>query len=267
MQGLSKKEALADLRARIETLERRRPQDSVPPDVRSGGLAAPAGVLHEVFGDDQRVAAAALGFALGQARQLLGGPRRAVLVVQFGHEAQALGVPYGSGLAHFGLDPASLVLVRAETPVELLWAMEEAIGCRAVAAVIADLAMPMRSLDFTASRRLSLRAAESGSSAFILRYTREREASAARLRWHVRPAPSPPPAFDAQAPGQTRWRIALEKGRLGSRRDPVEWLVDWTSDGFLALDKAGGTAGPAADRPAFHGAASAALGNRLSEAG
>ena len=43
------------------------------------------------------------------------------------------------GSTSFGLDPDAVVLIRTDTIVELLWAMEEAIACRAVAAVVADI--------------------------------------------------------------------------------------------------------------------------------
>lgn len=269
MQGLSKQEKLTDLRERIGTIEKRRPLESVRTVIAGSGLlATPPGLLHDVFGDDQRSGGAVLGFALGQARQLQTAQKRAVLVMQLGHDGQSLGVPYGAALASLGVDPESIVLVRPETAIELLWAMEEAVACRAVAAVIADIGTPISSLDFTASRRLALRAAASESSAFILRYTREREASAARLRWRVASVPGPPRAFDSQAPGGIRWQVQLEKGRLGSPREPQEWVVDWTSDGFVAaVSTEIGTRAAAPGRTPLSRPLSAALGNRLSEAG
>lgn len=268
MQGLSRQERLADLRDRIENIEKRPPLENADPAAAGQGLlAAPSGLLHEVFADDQRSSGAALGFALGQARQLLSRQRPAVLILQLDHDGQPLGVPYGAGLASAGLDPSHIVMVRPETPVELLWAMEEALACRAVAAVIADIATPMKSLDFTASRRLGLRTAASGSSALIVRYTREREASAARLRWRVASVPGPPRVFDSQAPGGARWQVQLEKGRLGSRREPQEWIVDWTGDGFVAANREVGSPTATAARSPLSRPLFAALGDRLSEAG
>ncbi|UXN74465.1 hypothetical protein N8D56_04785 [Devosia sp. A8/3-2] len=85
-------------------------------------------------------------------------------------QSREMGLPYGPGLVSFGFDPASLILVRPANMVELLWAAEEALACKAVAAVIADIADQPKILDFTASRRLSLRAASSGTSFLLLRY-------------------------------------------------------------------------------------------------
>lgn len=178
-------------------------------------LSPPAGLLHEVFADEQRLSGAALGFTLGLARSQLSRDRQAILYLQLAGEAQELGLPYGLGLAAFGIAPDALVIGRIAGITELLWAMEEAIACRAVAAVIADLGTQPKALDFTASRRLGLRTAAAGTSSFLIRYGCGREASAARLRWHVAPAPSGEQRFDPRAPGPPRYAVELEKGRLG----------------------------------------------------
>lgn len=268
MQGLSKHQALADLRARIETIEKRpllaeRMVISATPTF----FAMPGGIVHEIFADQIRDTGAALGFALGQARGLLTAERPALLVLQLARDSMDIGVLYGAGLKSFGIEPDNVVIGRMEDPVDLLWAMEEAIACRAVAAVIADIATPMKALDFTATRRLNLRSAAAGSSTFIVRYGQEREASAAHFRWRVVPASSAPNPFDARAPSGARWHVQLEKGRLGSQRDAAEWMLDWTGNGFAtAKPPTGGTTQPA-DGAALPGAHPAALGNRLSQAG
>jgi protein ImuA len=271
MQVLSKERALQHLRARIETIEKRpaladTPESSARPE---GLFALPPGLLHEVFAENGRDAGATYGFTLGLARRLLSARRPALLLLQLTHQAQDLGVPYPVGLKSFGVDPDQVVFGRMESATDLLWAIEEAIGCPAVAAVIADTGPEIKALDFTASRRLSMRAAAGGSSVFLLRTGTTREASAARLRWRIEPQPSAAPPFDARAPGLARWKVELEKGRLGSRRDPKEWLVDWTENGFAVVAPEGGMgARPAAGvRPPLPGALPAALGDRLSQAG
>lgn len=269
MQGLSKRHTLEVLRTRIEGIEKQAPLARALQRIEGDALSElPPGVLHEVFADSSRNAGASFGFALAVSRQLLTPERPAILVVQLAGEAQNLGIPYGLGIRSFGIDPANIVLCRPETSVELLWAVEEAIGCRAVAAVIADVGSKMKSLDFTASRRLSLRTASGGSSVFLLRYGTERNVSAARFRWRIEPAVSGEKAFDARAPGKTRWRVELEKGQLGSkRRDPMDWVLDWMEDGFvLAKSQTRSTAFPAGDK-ALPRVEPATLGDRLSKAG
>ena len=67
MQGLSKQRALDDLRARIETIEKRPPlaEGRVVQTRDDGRFALASGLLHEVFTDTHRNAGATLGFALG----------------------------------------------------------------------------------------------------------------------------------------------------------------------------------------------------------
>lgn len=214
---IERKPALAEARQRVEAEDGRFPKFA-------GGL------LQEVFTDDRRNTGASLGFAVAQMRGLLTASRIAVVYLQLADEAQKLGMPYGPGLAHFGLDPDAMVLVRPANMAELLWAAEEAIACKAVAAVVADIAGHQKLLDFTASRRLSLRAAEAGSSMFLLRYGTQRQSSAAQLRWHLLPARSGRKQYDDRAPGPARWQVRLERGSLV--RQHAEWVLGWTENGF-----------------------------------
>jgi protein ImuA len=278
MQGSAhRRETLAALRTRIASIEKRPAlADPALAGTRKAapGLAAitlPQGLLHELFTDSLQQSAAMLGFGLGLARLLETPGRNAALFVQLTHEAQQTGLPYGPGLAGFGIDPARLIVARLATPVELLWAIEEAVACQAIAVVIADIGSHPKALDFTASRRLSLRAGQSGASVMLLRYGGEREASAARLRWRIDPVLSQPPPFDRDAPGGARWRVTLEKGRLGNGLGEAgaELWLDWTDDGFVTLPPAGGSAvrEPDAVETALSRSPPAALGHRIAQAG
>ncbi len=269
---LGNKAAMLDtLRQQITALETNPLLKDTAATVPAGWLATPRGSLHEVFAESGRDGGAALGFALAQARSLLDASRPAVLFMQLAADALELGLPYAHGLQSFGFDPERLVFVRPQTITELLWAVEEAVACRAVAAVVADIAQPHKALDFTASRRLSLRAAASGASVFLVRYARDREATAARYRWKIVPQLSGAPPFDDRAPGPPRWRVILEKGSLGKRRNATpagdEYLVDWTDNGFTPTDPNRRDDAGVPRRPALPHAASAALGDRLPQAG
>lgn len=271
------------LRAQIAALERRTVLAGAPAgraatarhDERNGEpeladlLALPGGLLHEIFATEQRHSGSALGFTLGLSRSLLAGRRQAMFYLQLHGEAQELGLPYGVGLAGFGLDPDSLVICRIASLPELLWATEEALACRAVAGVILDVTGQPAALDFTVSRRLSLRAAAAGASAFILRYGKARAASAAQLRWRVEPEPSAGRPFDAAAPGPPRFRVEIEKRRLAGREamENRTLILDWIDNGFVAFDSSrragsapGRIAAPSRPQPA-------ALGHGLSKAG
>ena len=263
-------EALKQQVAALETQPLLKDADSLV--APAGLLATPRGAVHEVFADSLADAGAALGFALAQAKRMLAPARPGLIILQLKSDAQEIGLPYGLGLKSFGLDTEAIVLIRTDTIVELLWAVEEAIACRAVGAVVADIAYPHKALDFTASRRLALRSAASAGSIFLVRYARDREASAAKYRWRVAPSLSAAPPFDDRAPGPPRWRVTLEKGSLDVRRrtaaDGEEYLVDWTEHGLVQADT--NSRDRAVIRPsdaALSDADAAALGHRLSEAG
>lgn len=245
---IERKPALAEARSRVQA--------------KAGGFPVLGpGLVQEIFTDTARDGGAGLGFALGQARTLLTGRRLAILYVQLAEEAQSAGLPYGPGLAWFGMDPARLAIVRAASLGDLLWTAEEAMACRAVAAILVDIKGSPRLLNFTASRRLSLRAAAGGVSLFMLRSGARREASASHLRWRLSPARSGRKPFDARAPGPARWRLRLEKGQLAGGE--TDWLLEWTKDGFTSFPA--GSAGPDRRRAgtALPGAVPAALGDRL----
>jgi len=231
----------------------------------AGGVPqAAAGTLNEVWCDSPGNSGASLGFALMQAQELLTPRRGALVYLHLGGDGQEMGLPYGPGLAAFGLDPARLVVGRMQRIADLLWAIEEAAACQAVAAVIADIARHHKALDFTTSRRLAMRARAAGTAIFVVRYGREREASATHLRWHVAPAPSAPFAFDPRAPGAARLAVTLEKGaaHVPGRGGVDHWLVEWTKNGLAAADDGG-----AARRKvtALSRAFPGALGDRLPE--
>ena len=103
--------------------------------VLPGGGLDSAG-LHEVRAQTYGDSWAALGFALA----LLGRRQRArpkpspLLWVFTERAAHEFGTPYGPGLASFGIDPASLLMVRVRRESDLAWALEEGIKSRALAA-------------------------------------------------------------------------------------------------------------------------------------
>ncbi|WP_375450792.1 hypothetical protein [uncultured Devosia sp.] len=246
---IERKPALAEARVRVS-------------DTAEGFPALAGGLLQEVFTPELRNAGVPLGFALGQARGLLTEQRIAVIYLQLAGESQQLGVPYGPGLLSFGFHPDALVLVRPASMAELLWAAEEALACRAVAAVVADISRHSRLLDFTVSRRLSLRATDTGGSIFMLGYGSERQASAAHLRWCLSPVPSSRRLYDGAAPGPLRWRAQLEKGTLIKQ---TEYMLGWTENGFAAFAPQPRHTGRNGSGPALPRAVPAYLADRFFE--
>jgi protein ImuA len=201
-----------------------------------GGLAR--GALHEIAAPGEAHLAAATGFALGLAVR---GQARALWIA----EDMALGesgAPYGPGLDTFGVAPERLLTVAAAQRCDLLWAMEEALRCRAVGVTIGE--WRHGEIDMVAMRRLSLAAAESGALALLLRAKPAHDASTAATRWIVGAAPSAP----AHGPGLPRFAAHLVRNRRG----PLgSWILEWSDsdERFLLATHAQPMAAPALDRP------------------
>ena len=187
------------------------------------------GALHsEVFacGREASGAAAALALALDHVRAHAGGAlaetedRRAVLWVQDEAAIRLGGRPYRPGLP----EPLRhrLVHVAVKKVEDALFALEEAVRCRDLAAVIGEVAGNPKALDFTASRRLSLAAERHGVPLWLVRLDAARDLSSARMRWDVAAAPSPHPRWNAQAPGLPSWHAELFRAR---RHRPASWIL------------------------------------------
>ena len=80
------------------------------------------------------------------------------------------GDTYGLGCDLFGLSARELVIVKVARATDALWAMEEALKCRALAAAVAELPNDAPLADLTATRRLTLAAREGGGFGFLLRH-------------------------------------------------------------------------------------------------
>src|SRR5262245_60354950 len=103
-----------------------------------GGL--PGAALHEVSAKPAHLGAAA-GFALALAARA-GEPGKETLWIATDFGLFETGALYGPGLDQFGLATDRLLIVRVARPVDALFAMEEALKCRALATVVAELGAP-----------------------------------------------------------------------------------------------------------------------------
>jgi len=218
-----------------------------------GGLAC--GALHEIAACGEAHIAAATGFVLGLANISVSfrGPSEArepgihnhspglwipgsrpsaaprndngKFVVWVAEDMALLesGAPYGPGLDCHGLAPERLLTVAGARTGDVLWAMEEALHCRAVGTVIGEVRGASRELDLVATRRLSLAAAAHGAMALLLRTAPGTEASAAATRWVVGAGPSLP-----SHPGRACARPGAGSGGGGSTRAIASVGVGWT---------------------------------------
>jgi protein ImuA len=209
-----------------------------------------ASALHsEVFAAGNEASGAAAALALALDTPGAAGDARGVLWVQDKAALRLGGRPYRPGLP---VDLRHRVIhVAAATPEDALFALEEGLRCRELACVIGEIAGNPKALDFTASRRLSLAAERHGVPLVLVRLDAARDLSAARMRWQVNAAPSPPPRWNAAAPGAPAWRAELFRARA---HPPGEWIL--RDDGHVLA------AEPAGREPPDHGGLADAAGGR-----
>jgi protein ImuA len=216
----SRKAVLEELRARLSGLGARPERVPALPlgvpgiDRLLPGGGLPLACVHEVRGE----AGPGLGFVLALLRRLSG-------PVLWCLPAPEL---YGPGLAGFGLDPGRLLLARARGRTELLWAAEEGLRSKALAAVVAETG----EAGGKAQRRLQLAAESGGVTGFLLREGEGRPLAFAVTSWRISAVPGD------LAP---RWRVDLARCRGGAEGS---WLMEWNHEtGDLSV------APPAFDRP------------------
>ncbi|MCB8837705.1 ImuA family protein, partial [Aurantimonas sp. VKM B-3413] len=193
-----------------------------------GGLIA-AG-LTEIHLDEARDGGTLAGFALALAVRLGASPLRPLLWIADGAAFAEAGLPYGPGLAGFGLDPAALVLVRARRLADAAWAGEEAAACSAIRLAILEVRGNPSRLALEGTRRLHLRAREAGVPLLLLRQSARAEATAAPMRLRIRPDPAAPVADlagEARLIGHPVFSVTVEKSRDGR---PQTCLLEWNPD-------------------------------------
>ena len=171
--------------------------------------------------------AAALAFVLAA---LPPGPGP-VLWVQDRVSRQEAGRLYLPGRGKSGL-PGGVIAVRVNHPRDALWALEEGATCAGLSAVVGEIDGAAGVLDFTATKRLALRAEASGVPVWLIRRGGGRGLSAARERWEIAALPSLPHPHDPAAPGAPRWRADLFRAR---GRPPGLWVAQDDPHGGLRL--------------------------------
>ena len=191
----------------------------------AGGLAT--GTLHEITaapGD----APAAAGFTLALGARLRSVRPTAPLVwISDDFASLEQGGLYGPGLALYGIDPAALVLIRAAQAKDALWALEEALKCRAPAAVVGEI-FSLKLYDLTASRRLLLAATAHGTTGLLCLAGPVRAdelSSSATTRFEVRARQSrqrDSAGLRTPLPGPAAFDVRLAKARAG----PAALMLD-----------------------------------------
>lgn len=134
-------------------------------------------------------------------------------------------------LKTFGVAPERVIFVSLPREKDVLWAMEEALKCVGIAAVIAELG----ELDFVQSRRLQLAVEKSKVTGFVMRNQPRRIGTTACVaRWQISPLPSEL-ADGMPGVGFPRWKVELLKVRNGS---PGVWELEWRAGKFTLITRA-----------------------------
>ena len=192
--------------------------------VLGGGLKADG--LHEFHAAQPGDLASALGFALLVGRRGAPEAQRPLVWVRMAWRGSRAALPYGPGLAELGVEPAALTLLALPEAKAALRAALDVARDGAAGAVLLELAGKQPLLDLTASRRLALAAADTGTLLLVVRSAAEPVASAAHSRWQVAAAPSRP--LEANAPGLPAFALTLLRQRGG--RDGISMIVEWNRD-------------------------------------
>jgi protein ImuA len=183
----------------------------------------PTGAIHEFLCPLTEQAAATSGFVSALTGSLM----------QFGGACIWISVSrtlFPPSLKTFGIEPHRVVFIDLQRTKDALWALEEALKCEGLAAVIAELP----EIGFTQSRRLQLAVEQSKVTGFILRTSsRSVSTTASAARWQITPLPS---AMENDMPGvgYPRWQIELLKVRNG--RNGV-WKMEWSEGRYTILQE------------------------------
>ncbi|SKB83320.1 ImuA family protein [Daejeonella lutea] len=181
----------------------------------------PRGAIHEFLSAAPEQAAANGGFISGILNTLMqqGG---ACLWISMSRTL------FPPSLKIFGVEPDRLIFVDLKREKDVLWAMEEALKCNGLAAVIGELS----EISFTQTRRLQLAAEQSRVTGFVLRSNPKKlSATACVARWNISSLPS---ELEEGMPGVgfPRWTVELLKVRNGN---PGSWGIEWSDGGFRSI--------------------------------
>lgn len=178
----------------------------------------PIGAIHEFLSATAEDATTTTGFVSGILSSLM---KKGGACIWIG----ASRTIFPPALKLFGIAPDKIIFIELKKEKEMLWAMEEALKCEGLAAVIGEI----KELSFTDSRRLQLAVEQSQVTGFVLRNNpRSANTTACITRWHITSIAS---ELADQMPGVgfPRWNVDLLKVRNGK---PGSWQMEWVAGKF-----------------------------------
>jgi len=226
MTPIKKADRIAELQMDILRLEGFNSSSNAILDVGLGPLkdafpngSFPLGAVHEFLSARAEDSASTGGFISGLLASLMGNSGTVVWISSF----RTLFPP---ALKSFGLEPDRFIFIDLQKEKEVLWAMEEALKCEALSAVVGEI----REINFTASRRLQLAVEQSRVTGFILRNKyRNLNTTACVSRWKITPLSSES-VDELPGIGFPKWKVELVRMRNG--RSGV-WDMQWVNGRFM----------------------------------
>ena len=220
-------ETIAQLRAKLSkaTLDAPEKQARVPLGFAEadrslhGGIAR--GALHEVFSAAGHEATAT-GFVAGLTARMA--KDKPVLWIRQDFAGLEFGEIAATGLLELGIDPSKFLILRVAHVEDALRAASDALTCSALGAVVIEVVGEHKVLDLKAGRRLTLGAAETNVTAFLLRFNAVPDASSAETRWTIRAGRSNEQDDNW---GMPRFDTELVRNRHGKTG---HWVMEWNCD-------------------------------------
>nr|WP_294942601.1 Error-prone repair protein ImuA [uncultured Mucilaginibacter sp.] len=207
-----------------------------PPGVGNGGIMGlgpaeaafpngifPTAAIHELLCPTPEHTAATGGFLGGLLSTLM----------QQGGACLWIGTTrklFPPSLTAFNVEADRVIFVDLNSEKDALWAIEEALKCEGLAAVIGEL----KDLNFAQSRRLQLAVENSKVTGFILRSSHTKPgATTCAARWQITHLPS---QLEDELPGVgfPRWQVDLLKVRNGN---PGSWQLEWIDGRFIPIEE------------------------------
>lgn len=230
MEPFTKADVIAQLQQDILRLQGFRSSAQTSMDVGLGSLltafpnaAFPIGAVHEFISPTLEDHAATDGFIAGLLASLLD-VKGTLLWIS---SCRTLFPP---ALKNFGVEPDHVIFIDLQKEKQVLWAMEEALKCSALTAVVGEL----HEIDFTASRRLQLAVEQSQVTGFIVRRKNQKKlnTTACIARWRITSLPSEA-IEDLPGIGSPAWCVELLRIRNGK---PGAWKVVWINGRFFTQE-------------------------------
>ncbi len=181
----------------------------------------PTGAVHEFCSYSPEDSAATGGFVSGILGALM---KRGGICIWISSYCSV----FPPALQSFGVQPEAVIFINLRKEKEILWAMEEALKCESLMAVVGEV----QELSFTNSRRFQLATEQSRVTGFVLRHNPGKtDANACIARWKISPLAS----YESGVPGVgfPCWNAELLKVRNGK---PGCWQIQFAAGRFNHIE-------------------------------